>query len=554
MQNTRRPIIHALLLLALTLTLDARMTSAGLGIAVNRGAAPRGDYLTSQTLADLAIVSISDNPDPVVAGANLTYVIRVRNLGPNPAQTVVVTDNLPPSTTYVPGSCQTTAGVCGGQGNNRIVQISTLARDAEVFIVLVARVTSTVSEISNSAKVDSATPDPAPGNNSAVAVTKVIAGTDVAITMSDNPDPVTIGSALTYTITVKNLGPSLARSVRVTDNLPPTTTYVPGSCTTSKGTCAGTGNNRLILIGDLDPPQQGGASGLQTTEPLQDTVIIKLEVIANALCEINNTATVDSETPDPDPKNNSAMTTTMVGGGGGFTVVSAASFKEESIALPEFIASGFGVALTCTLILPCPMESAPPGMPLPTTLAGARVKVRDSTGTERDAGLLHAQYNQINFILPAGTASGCATVRVIKGNGTTAEGKAEIKSVAPGLFSAAANGSGLASGNVLRCKSTAPCQYELLTSAPIDLGLVTDKVYLILYGTGIRGRSNLAAVTVNIGGMTSTDVNYAGAQGTYLGEDQVNALIPRGLIGRGEVNVELMVDGLRANLVTVKIK
>src|SRR5438067_822973 len=41
-----------------------------------------------------------------------------------------------------------------------------------------------------------------------------------SITKSDSPDPVTAGTDLTYTLTVKNAGPSFARSVQATDPVP----------------------------------------------------------------------------------------------------------------------------------------------------------------------------------------------------------------------------------------------------------------------------------------------------------------------------------------------
>ncbi len=88
---------------------------------------------------------------------------------------------------------------------------------------------------------------------------------------------------------------------------------------------------------------------------------------------------------------------------------------------------------------------------------------------------------------------------------------------------------------------------------PIDLGPASEQVYLILYGTGIRLRSNLNNVTVTIGGTPAT-VSYAGAQNDFVGLDQINVLIPRNLMGRGLVEVVLNVEGKAANAVKVSIK
>ena len=48
--------------------------------------------------------------------------------------------------------------------------------------------------------------------------------------------------------------------------------------------------------------------------------------------------------------------------------------------------------------------------------------------------------------------------------------------------------------------------------------------------------------------------DYAGAQGFFVGLDQVNVKIPRSLIGRGEVNLELIVDGKAANVLKAAVK
>jgi uncharacterized protein (TIGR03437 family) len=85
---------------------------------------------------------------------------------------------------------------------------------------------------------------------------------------------------------------------------------------------------------------------------------------------------------------------------------------------------------------------------------------------------------------------------------------------------------------------------------PIAFGDPGDKVYLVLYGTDIRDRSSLSAVSATVGG-SSAVVEYAGAQGNLVGLDQANVLIPRSLIGAGEINVVVTVDGVAANTVKV---
>jgi len=88
---------------------------------------------------------------------------------------------------------------------------------------------------------------------------------------------------------------------------------------------------------------------------------------------------------------------------------------------------------------------------------------------------------------------------------------------------------------------------------PLDLGPEGDQVFLVLFGTGIRNRTSLGAVSVKIGG-AEAQVTYAGPQGGFVGLDQINVLVPRSLVGRGEVDVVLTADGRAANPVRVNIK
>jgi uncharacterized protein (TIGR03437 family) len=90
-----------------------------------------------------------------------------------------------------------------------------------------------------------------------------------------------------------------------------------------------------------------------------------------------------------------------------------------------------------------------------------------------------------------------------------------------------------------------------MVAVPIRFG-AGDQVYLVLYGTGIRFRSALANVTVQVGGVPLS-VNYASMQGYYAGLDQINVQLSRDLVGRGEVEIVITVDGRIANVVKVAV-
>jgi uncharacterized protein (TIGR03437 family) len=90
-------------------------------------------------------------------------------------------------------------------------------------------------------------------------------------------------------------------------------------------------------------------------------------------------------------------------------------------------------------------------------------------------------------------------------------------------------------------------------ATPLAMGTESDKLYLYLYGTGIRGRSGLGAVRATIGGTTAS-VEYAGPAPGFVGLDQVNVLVPRSLAGRLDVPVVLTVEGKASNTVTVSFQ
>src|SRR5207245_3255172 len=74
--------------------------------------------LTVTGSADLSITK-TDNPDPVNAGATLTYTVTVTNGGPSTAANVQVTDNLPAGVTFQSASGTGWTCVQAGGGGPR---------------------------------------------------------------------------------------------------------------------------------------------------------------------------------------------------------------------------------------------------------------------------------------------------------------------------------------------------------------------------------------------------------------------------------------------------
>jgi len=234
--------------------------------------------------------------------------------------------------------------------------------------------------------------------------------------------------------------------------------------------------------------------------------------------------------------------------------VSAAGYGLGLMA-PGSIATAFGSNLA--------MQTAQASEALPLSLAGAAVSVTDSAGTTRHAPLYYVSPGQVNYVVPPDTAPGLATMSITASGQVTASGPIQIAPVAPALF--VVNTDYLAAANVVKVSQNGDATFESIyrtdqngnvTALPIDLGIETDLVYLILYGTGIRNNVALSAVTAIIEGGPSLPVTYAGPQGTYEGFDQVNILLPHALASSSprQVGVELTVAGQPSNLVTLLVQ
>jgi uncharacterized repeat protein (TIGR01451 family) len=114
-------------------------------------------------------VSMTDAPDPVQVGQDLTYTITVFNNVPDTALGVTMTDALPSGVNYV--SATPSQGSCTGT-STVTCNLGTIPGSASATVILV--VTPTVAgQLSNTAVVPYPG-DPNPSNNSATQVTTVI--------------------------------------------------------------------------------------------------------------------------------------------------------------------------------------------------------------------------------------------------------------------------------------------------------------------------------------------------------------------------------------------
>ncbi|MGH9838554.1 MAG: Ig-like domain-containing protein [Blastocatellia bacterium] len=246
------------------------------------------------------------------------------------------------------------------------------------------------------------------------------------------------------------------------------------------------------------------------------------------------------------------------------STVSAASFETVAVA-PASIVAAFGTGLATATVVASDADPSQPGIQLPTQLAGTTVEVNG-----RQAGLFFVSNGQVNLVVPAATEPGVANVVVRSGDGTVSNGTVQVAQVSPSVFSANANGRGVPAAALLRVKPNGQQSFEMVSqfdqaagrhiTKPIDLGPEGERVFMILFLTGIRraqdanGDGNFnESVRVLIGADPVTPL-FAGPQSDFVGLDQVNIELPRTLIGRGIVNLSVNATGFTtSNLVEVEI-
>jgi uncharacterized protein (TIGR03437 family) len=148
------------------------------------------------------------------------------------------------------------------------------------------------------------------------------------------------------------------------------------------------------------------------------------------------------------------------------------------------------------------------------------------------------------YIVPKDTSPGLAGVSVTASDGTTYQGSINVLAIAPRILEVSSE---LASGYVTRVRGQSQTVEPISRinaggsweAVPIDLGQEADQVYLTLFGTGWRSHAeSLASINLRFSlnngtQLFSEQAVYAGAQGEYAGVDQVNFLLPRFLIGKG---------------------
>ena len=233
--------------------------------------------------------------------------------------------------------------------------------------------------------------------------------------------------------------------------------------------------------------------------------------------------------------------------------VNGASYRGPE-ASPSSIVSLFGCEFTDT-------TEAAPSPQLPETLAGVRVLLLQENRDPVAARLYIVTPNQINFVVPDELGPGTYSIEVRRGDTLVATGVVSLETVAPALFTAGASGVGAPAAWALNIAAdgkqtllpVVDCGSGACEPGWIDVGAAGERVFLLLFGTGLRGRTSTDGVVATIGNR-KIPVMAAVAQSEYAGLDQVNVELPPDLAGAGLVDLLITADGVQSNRVKLRIR
>lgn len=251
-------------------------------------------------------------------GQPLAYLLTIRNLGPDKATGVTLTESLPPEADLV--SVSASQGSCVGSGPVTC-GLGDLALRAAVTVTLTVN-PRRAGTLVNSASVTAREKDPNPANNQATVQTPVSEApsdnkADLAVSLSHAPAVIYPGQLLSYQVTVRNLGPSRATGIQVTDALSEPVRLV--SATPSQGECRGLG------------PYGWNVGSLATNASASLTLVVR----PMRPGYLNATAAVTGTRPDPNSQNNQAADPLTVASGPVITRITpmAAPVSVEEVEL-----------------------------------------------------------------------------------------------------------------------------------------------------------------------------------------------------------------------------
>lgn len=327
--------------------------------------------------ADQEVVSVVDSPDPVIPGNMLTYTITLRNNGPDPATNGGINVNLPLEVTYQ-NTVAPAGFTCTPFGSNVSCTTPSFAAGSTVVFTMTVLVNTSLlnfpdGSFSANFFPSGTTVDPNSGNNLKTATTNYdTPQIDLAVAVTDSPDPVGPNQNVTYTVDVANNGPDTATNVQLSSfnngslryqsatapagwscTFPPVGSAPNISCT--RASWAGGSTSQFTVVALADPAILGINDGTVATnftitgtgDDTNDPNNSETENTAYVTPDADLAVTV-SDSPDPVNPDNNITYTVQVQNNGPDTATNAqlSSFNNGSLRFQSAVVpSGWN----CTL-------------------------------------------------------------------------------------------------------------------------------------------------------------------------------------------------------------
>jgi uncharacterized repeat protein (TIGR01451 family) len=304
----------------------ANVTSGTSDPILTNNSATATTSVTTSTLADDSITNTPSSTS-VPAGSNITYTQVVTNNGPAASPNTSVTESLPANTSFVSATaptgwaCSLITTTTPNTINCAETTAPALPSGNTATITVVVTVTAGTANgtiITDTASVVSGVEDPNTGNNNATANVTVASATqsDLAVTSTASPNPVTDGNNISYTQIVTNNGPAAVAigNAIFTDTIPTNTTFV--SLTVPTGWSCGT----LPAVGATGTITCKNTVSFAANATASFPLVVKVNQGVSpgtpaSPTTIVNTANINipcSTTTDPICTNNSAQTTVYI--------------------------------------------------------------------------------------------------------------------------------------------------------------------------------------------------------------------------------------------------
>ncbi|MFB0534056.1 MAG: OmpL47-type beta-barrel domain-containing protein, partial [Anaerolineae bacterium] len=253
---------------------------------------PQTFIITVRTAADL-VVTKQAKPEPAVPGQDtITYTVVVSNPGPSSITGVTLTDDFPAEVDSPTWTC--TGVACpSGSGSGHLNETLNLPENSVVTYTITGTVAPSATSLVNTASVNNPAYETNPGDNSATVTTTLTPETDLSISKSSERAGLA-GTPITYTIVVRNAGPSDAYGATVSDSVPAGVSGFTWSCTASGGaTCSGSGSGDIndtvnVSVGGVVTYTVNGT--VTTDDPIINTASVTAPVGATDPVTDNNHA------------------------------------------------------------------------------------------------------------------------------------------------------------------------------------------------------------------------------------------------------------------------